>query len=341
MADSSNDTKSQQIRPLPISVPPGSMPPGARGPDALMGEVIAERYKVIDVLGVGGMGAVYGVDDIVSGGSYALKLLRRTALSRENRRRFRREISAAARVRHPHLVQVIAHGTHNHSPFLVMEKLHGETLQARIQREGALPVVDCVVIMLQLLDALSAVHGAGFLHRDVKPSNVFLCDRGAKDVHDVRLIDFGLARVLRPGVITPIGDGDESGDGENTGLTATGVIPGTPAYLAPEQVVGARDLDQRVDVWAAGLVLYEMLCGHRVFANRVFDELVKDIVYSEVPPASVRAKSQLPENFDALLRQAMARARDDRFATANAFRTALVAVWSRYRALGLRNDKNG
>ena len=338
MADSSSDTKSQQIRPLPITIPPGSIKSTPRGPDALMGELIAERYKVLDILGVGGMGAVYAVEDVVSGGSYALKLLRRTALSRENRRRFRREISAAARVRHPHLVQVIAHGTHNHSPFLVMEQLHGETLQARIQREGALPVVDCVVIMLQLLDALSAVHAANFLHRDVKPSNVFLCDRGgAKDVHDVRLIDFGLARVLRPEptLFSSSLDGGE----ENTGLTATGVIPGTPAYLAPEQVVGARDLDQRVDVWAAGLVLYEMLCGHRVFANRVFEELVKDIVYAEVPPASARAKSWLPENFDALLRQAMARSRDDRFATAQAFRTALVAVWSRYRALGLQGEK--
>lgn len=318
-SDSSDSTQSQQIRPLQIHSggPPAPIDQG----DVLIGACVAERFRVVDLLGTGGMGAVYGVVDERSGEELALKLLRRTVLSKENRRRFRREISAAVRVRHRHLVRVVAHGTHHNSPFLVMERLKGETLQARLARVGALPVVDCVVITLQLLDALHAVHLSGFLHRDVKPSNVFLCDTTSE--HDIRLIDFGLARAL-PRWQRP------EGDEENTGLTATGVIPGTPAYLAPEQVVGA-ELDERVDVWAAGLTLHEMLCGNRVFRTREFTELVKDIMYKEVPPPP----TQLPDNFNALLRQALARNRQDRFASALAFRTALVAVWARYRALGL------
>lgn len=320
-ADTDDSTQSQDIRPLPITATPRRRRGTA---EEFVGDIVGQRYEIVSVLGIGGMGAVFSVRDLQTNAELALKLLRRSSFSKENLHRFRREVAAAARVAHPHLCQVFAQGVHRGAPFLVMERLFGETLQSRLVRSGALPIVDCVVITLQLLDALSAVHAAGYLHRDVKPSNVFLCTSDTQSP-DIRLIDFGLARALRRSPLL-----GSLGAVEETALTATGVIPGTPAYLAPEQVNGQRDLDERVDVWAVGLTLHEMLCGHRVFSGRIFGDIANEIVSREVPPPSSR-QAHLPRDFDHLLARALARRREQRFATAAAFRRSLVDVWARYR----------
>jgi serine/threonine-protein kinase len=148
---------------------------------------------------------------------------------------------------------------------------------------------------------------------------------GSSETPDIRLIDFGLARALRRSPFAAA-----TGGIEDTALTATGVIPGTPAYLAPEQITGQRDLDERVDVWAAGLTFHEMLCGQRVFNGRIYGDLVNEIVHQAVPPPSER-QSNIPREFDDLVAKALARRRENRFATAAAFRRALVDVWARYR----------
>ena len=215
-------------------------------PEDRIGRVLAERYRLESILGKGGMGAVYAGTHTWMDRPVAIKVLAPDyADSGDVVRRFFQEARVAANLRHPNVVDVLDMGEDDDGvPFLVMERLEGETLAARLRRESKLAVDEALRALVPVLDALAFVHAHGILHRDLKPENVFL----AKDFRGrplTKLLDFGVAKLL-----------------ENAGQsTRTGSVLGTPAYMAPEQLRGAKDIASPADVWAMGMILYRTLAG--------------------------------------------------------------------------------
>ena len=287
-------------------------PPGARSvaradsPTLDSGKVVGRRYRITKPIGAGGMGAVYEATDLETGAAVALKALPRGAYDAANLERLRAEANAATAVRSDYVCRVFYLWVDRGVPFIVMERLRGQTLRERLRGGGGggrPDLEECVTITAQLLRALEATHAAGLVHRDVKPSNVFLLEG---ETTRVKLIDFGLAK-------HEVDRDDPS------------AIPGTMQYLAPEQLLGAG-IDQRVDVRAAGLILYEVLTGRRAFGGATAADIVQRVVLEE-PPRLAAARPDVPPIFDDVLAMAVARDRARRFATARAFRTALETAW--------------
>jgi serine/threonine protein kinase len=297
----------------------------------LVGTTIAGRYRIRDIVGTGGMGTVYGATDLVTGEEVAIKSLNAASYTSVNLRRLRREAEICANTRHEHLCRVYHLGVDNGTPFIVMERLIGETLRKRLRRDGPLPVADAIAIMLQILDALGAAHAMGVLHRDVKPSNVLITTPPGHPPR-IKLIDFGLARPLRPGR-------EPRFSADDTAITATDIIPGTPQYLTPEQLDGARDLDERVDVWAAALTLVEMLTGAPVFQPTRVHELLVTAILARPAPSVSGDRSDVPADLDVVLAKALAKDRTLRTRSAEELRSAIVDVWARHRALGIARGK--
>lgn len=295
----------------------------------LLGRRVAGRYEVIEPIGAGGMGTVYAAIDLETRREVAIKALNPRALTGENLKRFRREAATAAAVRHPTVCQVEHVGLELGAPFIVMEKLEGESLARRLRDTGRLPVADAIGITLQLLEALDAVHQHGIVHRDVKPGNVFLTSpRGAPPT--VKLVDFGLAKTMPKVRLRNLRPAAQ----ETTSVTRTNVVPGTVHYLSPEQLGGARDLDERVDVWAAGITLYEMLAGHRPFLGDALEVLAPQIALSDPAPLSA-TRADVPREIDDVLTVALAKDRARRFPSAASFHNALASVWAAHRAAGV------
>ena len=225
-------------------------------------------YAITGKLGQGGMGIVYSARDERLQRVVALKTMSGLSTDETARKRFWREARTAASVNHPHVCQIYDVGEDGGELFIAMELLEGETLAARLRR-GALSVAEAVPRGLEMLDALGALHARGIVHRDLKPSNVFLTP------HGVKLLDFGLARPADPSLArsaASVGD-----------LTGSGMVVGTPRYIAPEQVTG-EGLDARSDLFAAGAILFEMLAGRPAFDGRNVVEILHATLY-EQPPA--------------------------------------------------------
>ena len=216
---------------------------------------IAERYVVQSSLGSGGMGEVFAALDERSGQRVAVKVLHRSGASERGVERLLREASAAGRVQHPAVVRVYEAGVDeaNDLAYIAQELLVGETLRALLARRGRLPSDEAVGLLTPVVEALAAAHEAGVVHRDLKPENIFVERHG--DALRPRVIDFGIARLVAR---------DEA---HVTQLTTTGAVLGTPSYMSPEQARGADDVDEQTDVWAVGVVLYELLTGATPFAR--------------------------------------------------------------------------
>src|SRR5262245_25900220 len=205
------------------------------------GQVLADRYRIVAALGRGGMGEVYRADDLTLGQPVALKFLPpHLAADPDRLTRFRKEVAAARRVSHPHVCRVYDITEHAGHSFLTMEYVDGEDLSLLLKRVGRLPEEKGAEIARQLCGALAAVHEQGILHRDLKPANVMLDGRGK-----IRLTDFGLAAAALD-------------------LSASEARSGTPLYQAPEQLTG-KEVTVRTDIYALGLVLYELFTGKRAF----------------------------------------------------------------------------
>lgn len=257
------------------------------------------RYAVRRRLGSGGMGIVYAAHDDRLDRTVAIKVLRPDVLVDEHaRRRFTAEARAAARVSHPHVCPLYEFDEHEGQPFLVMELLEGEPLAARLAR-GRIPPAEALPLADAMLSALAALHRGGVLHRDLKPSNIFLTPYGLK------LLDFGLARPL--------------GEAYETRLTQPGLVMGTPAYMAPEQLLGGT-IDERTDVFAAASVIYEMIAGRPAFVGATVAALVHAVAYSDPPPLDGDERCAA---IDRVLRQAFAKNPDDRIARADLLATTL------------------
>ncbi len=211
------------------------------------GELLAGKYRLERRLGAGGMGEVYRARNELVGRDVAIKVLRREMCGHEEVvQRFLREARAANVVQHPNVVDVLDMGTDAHNvPFIVQELLHGQDLAGRlVEAGGRLSVGEILALMLPVVDALALAHKRGVVHRDLKPENVFLA-RTATGVQP-KVLDFGISKIVAPG---------------EDKLTVTGTAMGTPTYMSPEQVQGSRDIDARADVWALGVMLYELASG--------------------------------------------------------------------------------
>jgi serine/threonine protein kinase len=274
------------------------LPEGAR---------IAGRYRVVRKLGMGGMGSVYEAVQESLGRRVALKVLHPTfAHNAELIARFHREAQAAAQLGHPNIVSVTDFGAGAEAVFLVMELLSGASLATVITREGWLAPGRAAWIATQALSALARAHAAGIVHRDMKPDNLFLTEvSGVRDV--VKVLDFGIARFIE--------------EGPNSKLTSAGAVLGTPSYMAPEQAKG-RPVDARADVYAVGVMLYEMLTGRLPFQATNYHALLFAIL-EETPPSIHAARGDVPAGLVAVVERAMARDADARFQSADEMIVAL------------------
>ena len=262
------------------------------------------HYAIARKLGEGGMGVVYAARDERLERTVALKTMSSLASDETARKRFWREARAAASVNHPNICQIYEIGEDGGELFIAMELLEGEALAERLRR-GPLSVSETVPIGLGMLAALSALHARGIVHRDLKPSNVFLTP------HGVKLLDFGLAR---PELERSLSTATE--------LTRTGIVMGTPRYMAPEQVTGEA-VDARSDLFAAGAILFEMLAGRPAFGGRTVVEILHATLH-EQPPALTGSPAVAA--VDRVIRRALAKRPAERPASADAMAEELRAV---------------
>ncbi len=277
-----------------------------------------ESFLVGRTLGVGGMGAVVEATHQPSGRRLALKFLHDDLLDHPTiPQRFEREVQLATALTTAHVARTFGlERTREGIPFMIMELLEGQDLCALVQREGRLAAARAAKIVSQACEALEEAHARGIVHRDLKPENLFVTR--APDGGDwVRVLDFGISKVLDESNV-PIPKG-----GRNA-LTRVGTTVGTPEYMAPEQLRGAKDLDGSADVYSLGCVLYEAVGGRRPFQAPVYQELVRLITQTDPPPLPT-LRSDLPQGFADVVARAMARDRKHRIATAKALREALAA----------------
>jgi tetratricopeptide (TPR) repeat protein len=268
------------------------------------GTIIAERFLLGREAGSGGMGTVFHAVDQLDGTAVALKILRgEEAINIE---RFEREASILAELRHPGVVRYVAHGVSRAGErYLAMEWLEGEDLAARLMRKR-LSVPESLRLMRRAVSALAFAHGRGMVHRDLKPSNIFVIEG---DVDEVKLVDFGIARISH----------------QHQRLTGTGVVLGTPGYIAPEQLESSGDSDTRSDVFSLGCVFFECLTGRAAFEGQHVMAVLAKILLQETP--HIRdVRPDLPEALDALVADMMAKDRSGRPADGAAVEQALAAI---------------
>lgn len=263
------------------------------------GYVIGERFVIEREIASGGMGTVYRAVDRDRSAAVALKVM--IGQHTEAAARFQREAETLAEIDHPSIVRYVAHGVAPNGPWLAMEWLDGEDLASCLSR-GTLSIDRAVSFARRIAQALGALHRRGLVHRDVKPSNIFLVEG---DPGRAKLLDLGVARRIR----------------EADALTGTGIAIGTPYYMAPEQARAARDLDARVDVFALGAVLYEAIAGVPPFHGQNLVEVLAKIVLEPSPSLGAR----VPRSLDAIVARCLAKPREERFADGGALADALAS----------------
>jgi serine/threonine-protein kinase len=267
------------------------------------GTVFADRYEILSVLGIGGMGTVYRAKHLGMQKEVALKVLSRNTLP-DGVIRFEREARAIARLDHPACVRILDHGTYGRASFIAMELLDGQTLARALAADGAFSVGRALHVTRSVLAALVHAHGEGVLHRDVKPENIMLVSSG---VPRTVLIDFGLA-ILR----------------DEAALTGAGLVIGSPSYVAPERLLGKAHT-ARADLYAVGVILYEMLAGTRPFVGSSREEILKRALQRPARPLRAIRPDVTPA-LDAFVSRALAKAPAKRFADAEEMLSALVEL---------------
>ncbi len=264
------------------------------------GDVVDDRFELAELAGSGGMGAVYRARDRSTGEPVALKVMRSIAAEHDDR--FAREIRVLAQLRHPGIVRYIADGTSQGEMWLAMEWLEGESLAQRVRRTG-ITTTDAISVVRRIAEAVGAAHERGVIHRDLKPSNIFVVH---DDLARVKLLDFGVAR---------IGASDLQS-------TRTGVMIGTPGYMAPEQARGDREVGPRADVFALGCVLYELLTGSHAFVGDNVMAVLAKILLEDAPRIS-ELRPELAHDLDDLIARVLAKHADERPADGSALALAL------------------
>lgn len=289
--------------PAPVAVVPAV-------PKSLIGTILDERYQVVGVIGQGGMGTVYEAKQLTVGRMVALKVLKpENAQKPDAIARLRHEARIVSQLGHPNICEVfdigqLADGT----PYLVMERLRGKTLAERIQEGEPINVTELVEVTMQVLAGLETAHKKNIIHRDMKPDNIFLAERASGIV--AKILDFGISKATVP---------DELAHH----LTRTGMVMGTPYYMAPEQAMGERSLDGRVDVWGVGICLFEALTGRRPFVAKNYNALLVQIL--TVPTPSIRSiRADVPPALATVIERTLEKRREQRYQSARELAEALT-----------------
>lgn len=271
------------------------------------GDLLSDNLKLERCLGSGGMGSVWTAKNLALESRVAVKLLHRLGPKEAERQRarFEQEAKIVAKLDHPHIVKVFDFGmTADGDPFIVMELLSGEDLASRLKRLGRLPVASTVAIVEQAASALGRAHARGVIHRDIKPGNIFLVD--VPNDPFVKIVDFGLAKLVTT----------------SASLTRSGEILGTPFYMSPEQFLRPKDIDDRTDLWALGVVTYACLTGSLPFAGDTIAGVAMAVTEGRFASPSARDAS-LPPALDAFMQRALATDSKGRFQTAAELSSAL------------------
>jgi serine/threonine protein kinase len=285
------------------------------------GEILAGKYRVERVLGVGGMGVVVAALHLALDERVAIKFLLPEALTNaEAVARFAREARAAVKIKSQHVARVIDVGTlETGAPYMVMEFLKGQDLSNYLHANGALPIADAVDYVLQACEALAEAHALGIVHRDLKPANLFLTTL-ADGSPCVKVLDFGISKVTNPGA-----------SGPDLGMTKTQAVMGSPLYMSPEQMASSRDVDGRADIWAMGTILYELVTGRVPFNADTMPQLCAMILqYPPEPPQLLR--HDLPEGLTQVMLRCLEKDRNRRFGNVAELASALVPFGSRAAA---------
>jgi serine/threonine protein kinase len=275
------------------------------------GDTLAGKYRIDKVLGAGGMGVVVAAHHIHLDDRVAIKFLLPEALAnREMVARFAREAQAAVKIKSEHVARVTDVGTlENGAPYMVMEYLDGSDLSAWLLERGALPIEQAVEFVLQACEAIAEAHSLGIVHRDLKPANLFVIRRPDGGL-SVKVLDFGISK--RTGL-----------SGSAGSMTRTAAIMGSPLYMSPEQMQSSKDTDTRSDIWALGIILYELLTGDAPFIADTMPELVLKIV--SAPPPLLRAvKPGAPVGLERVILRCLERDRTTRYQTVAELAAALV-----------------
>jgi serine/threonine protein kinase len=266
------------------------------------GQTIAGKYRLNRLLGTGGMASVWSATNVFTEREFAIKfMLPQVARTPEAARRFLLEAKISARINHPNIIEVIDVGqAEDSSLFLVMELLTGSSLDVATRRRSpSMPVHDFMRFMRDVAEALAAAHRSGVIHRDLKPTNIFLhTDRDGRIVP--KILDFGVSKILE--------------EENNTALTVVGTVLGSPLYMSPEQAMGAEGIDGRTDVFAFGAILFEALSGQRAFDGPNFNALIVTIATTE-PKRIDDVAPDLPEALRALVRQCLVTNKANRLAS--------------------------
>jgi serine/threonine-protein kinase len=271
--------------------------------------ILDGRYRIGSLLGEGGMGKVFAAEDLRLGRQVAIKVVAHASDDRLLGERLFREARAAARSDHPAVVTAFGYGTDSDLSvdYFVMERLIGETVGERIERDGPLPFDLLLRIALETCDALIAVHDAGVIHRDLKPNNLFLARRGAR-IDELKLLDFGVAKQLSLET-----------------LTTTGQLWGTPVYMAPEQFSDSKAVDARCDLYGLGAVVYECLTGQPPFAGSNLIALAFKVL-QEFAPDARSLRPDAPAALLAVVERCMRKEPAERFQHARELQRALKAI---------------
>jgi serine/threonine-protein kinase len=292
-----------------------SMPGGEGGTGVMSGQTIGDRYRVVRKIGAGGMGEVWEAKHIVINKAVAVKVLTLDPTltnGAEQAERLMREARVVASIRHDNVVDITDFGhTPQGAPYFVMELLRGETLKDIIKNGGPMQWERARDVLIQLTDAMAAAHEKGVIHRDIKPDNVFLVNRGGKEV--AKIIDFGIAKT------TILGE-------EGRTLTQTGMVCGTPAFMSPEQARGER-IDERTDIYSLGCLAYQMLAGRQPFeANSAAEALYQQLFVEPTSMTQVVPAAGIPPSLDAIVLTAMRKNRNLRFQSMEDVSNALQSV---------------
>ncbi len=269
--------------------------------------VVADRFRLVRMIGRGGMGSVWQAMHIGLDTPCALKFIEgELANVADAHARFEREAKAAAQLRSPHVVQIIDHGVWQGRPYIAMELLEGEDLGKTLAKAGGkLPPAQVNTIIQQVCRALTKAHAGGIVHRDLKPDNIFLVNDDDRQI--VKILDFGVAKQTSQAI-----------DGSNT---KTGAMLGTPYYMSPEQAQGIKSVDARSDLWSLAVIVYQCITGRLPFESEALGDLLVKIIVHPVPVPSQIA--HVPPGFDRWWAKAAERNPDARFATAKDFATQL------------------
>lgn len=251
-----------------------------------VGRVLGGRYKLLRPVGQGSQAAVWVAEHLALRTHCAVKLLD-PALAQDATAldRFRREATAASQLRSPHVVQVLDHGIDEGQPFMVLELLEGEDLFDRLAQRGTLTLAETAKILSHVGRALTKAHAAGIIHRDLKPENIFLVNNDDDDI--IKVLDFGVAKIIR-----------DDASRMSLDRTRIGALIGTPHYMAPEQVRGAKDISPRIDLWSMGVIAYQCLTGTLPFDSASIGDLLVKITLADAVPPSQLAPG-LPPSIDA------------------------------------------